>query len=85
MRCVMIRSIVMCLIASCSSHSSSESDASSHDAIPTPDAMMCHYPGWVPTCVEMGCDGTQSVPLYCPGDEEICFCVTDNPDGWCER
>lgn len=37
-----------------------------------------------PTCVSMGCDGTQSVPLYCPEGQDTCFCAAPHgPDGWC--
>lgn len=47
----------------------------------------------VPTCKSMGCDGTQEVPLYCPGPDDdpmgqpyegTCFCTSpDEQDGWC--
>jgi len=37
-----------------------------------------------PTCVSMGCDGTQNVPLYCPVGGGPCFCASpEGPDGWC--
>lgn len=47
----------------------------------------------LPACADMGCDGTQEVPLYCPdhpgrdGQPPVdgsCFCAApDGPDGWC--
>lgn len=42
-------------------------------------------PEGLPTCEEMGCDGTQSVPLYCPTTGKgPCFCAApDGTDGWC--
>jgi hypothetical protein len=64
---------------------------------PTPDAAPPvdadpNFDGGCPVllpCSFLGCDGTQSVPLYCPTDgsapqTDACFCASpDGPDGWC--
>lgn len=57
---------------------------------PVPDAA----PPTLQSCAGMGCDGTQNVPLYCPGMKSNgqpdptapCFCAAPSgPDGWCFR
>lgn len=104
-----MKNIVLCLmfVVSCTGDNQVQDDASvdatrlidcpvTPDAGPdapipdaAPDAALT-----LPSCAGMGCDGTQNVPLYCPGlksngepdPKAPCFCAAPTgPDGWCFR
>ena len=61
-------------------------DGSCAYVICRPSYRHCACPVPLPTCVAMGCDGTQNIPLQCPDEGGPCFCAApDGPDGWCTQ